>query len=111
MSDDPYTLSTQHSNFVFTSLNATQQQRDLYPHETKHKIKLELEAKRFRSIDMSEHWPEPPDRCTIERRHRLSRQTFLKDFVKKQKPVIITGLMEDWPALDSWDFEKLGKEL
>nr|WP_225785179.1 cupin-like domain-containing protein [Xenophilus sp. Marseille-Q4582] len=34
----------------------------------------------------------------IERRHRLSRETFLREHYSVNRPVIITGMMEDWPA-------------
>ena len=35
----------------------------------------------------------------IERRHKLSRADFLDDFYSANRPVVITGMMEDWPAL------------
>ena len=99
-----------HSLNVFSTLNSTQHQH-LHPHEIKHKINLENEAQRIRSIDKMDCWPKPHDFCTIKRVHRPSREIFLQDFVEKQIPVILTGLMDDWPALHNWDFENLGKEL
>lgn len=35
---------------------------------------------------------------TIERRHRISRETFLREHYSVNRPVIITGMMDDWPA-------------
>lgn len=37
-------------------------------------------------------------RPVIERRHRLSRETFLREHYSVNRPVIITGMMDDWPA-------------
>ncbi len=39
----------------------------------------------------------------IERKHRLSREEFLQGYYSQNKPVIITGMMEDWPALQKWN--------
>ena len=38
----------------------------------------------------------------VPRRHRLSRETFLHDHYVAGRPVIITGMMDDWPALSKW---------
>jgi len=43
----------------------------------------------------------------IERRHRLSSDEFLRDYYCVGRPVIITGLMEEWPALGKWTLEFL----
>ncbi|RYF75263.1 MAG: cupin-like domain-containing protein [Comamonadaceae bacterium] len=34
----------------------------------------------------------------IERRHRISRDTFWREHYSVNRPVIITGMMDDWPA-------------
>jgi len=38
----------------------------------------------------------------IERRHRLSRDEFLEGHYCANRPVIIMGMMDDWPALRKW---------
>lgn len=35
----------------------------------------------------------------IARRHKLSRADFLKDHYSANRPVVITGMIDDWPAL------------
>ena len=42
---------------------------------------------------------------TIERRHKLSRGEFLEGFYSANRPVIITGMMDDWPALGKWSLD------
>ncbi|MCI4592201.1 cupin-like domain-containing protein [Sphingobium sp. BYY-5] len=46
------------------------------------------------------------DNAGIERRHKLDRATFLNDYYSANRPVVITGMMEDWPAL-GWTPEQL----
>jgi Cupin-like domain len=41
----------------------------------------------------------------IERRHKLSRDAFIRDHYSANRPVIITGMMDDWPALRKWDLD------
>jgi hypothetical protein len=41
----------------------------------------------------------------IERRHKLSRGEFLEGYYCLNRPVIITGMMDDWPALRKWSLE------
>ncbi|KAL6073144.1 Lysine-specific demethylase 8 [Balamuthia mandrillaris] len=38
-------------------------------------------------------------KCGIERVHVPSLERFYKDFMSKERPVIVTGLMDTWPAL------------
>ncbi len=42
----------------------------------------------------------------IECRHKLDRATFLNDYYSANRPVVITGMMDDWPAL-GWTGEQL----
>ncbi|MBV8468020.1 MAG: cupin-like domain-containing protein [Burkholderiales bacterium] len=46
-----------------------------------------------------------PDAKTVERRHRISRDEFLREFYSQSKPVIITGMMDDWPAMEKWSLD------
>lgn len=43
----------------------------------------------------------------VERRHRLSRDAFYRDHYLLNKPVIITGMLDDWPALEQWNIDYL----
>jgi hypothetical protein len=40
---------------------------------------------------------------TPERRGRISRAEFLERYYAANRPVVLTGLMEGWPALASWN--------
>jgi Cupin-like domain len=41
----------------------------------------------------------------VERRHRLSREDFLQEYYSTNRPVIITGMMDDWPAMRKWNLD------
>ncbi|MCA1685929.1 MAG: cupin-like domain-containing protein [Planctomycetia bacterium] len=41
----------------------------------------------------------------VERRHTLSRVDFLADHYSVNRPVVITGMMDDWPALRRWGLD------
>ena len=43
----------------------------------------------------------------IERRRALSDEEFDREYRKKLRPVVIEGLMDDWPALGKWSFDYL----
>jgi len=43
----------------------------------------------------------------IERRRKLSPTEFEQEYRKKMRPVVIEGLMDDWPALKKWNFDYL----
>jgi hypothetical protein len=46
-----------------------------------------------------------PASAQIERRERLPREEFLRDYYTTNRPVIITGMMDDWPALRKWSLD------
>jgi hypothetical protein len=52
-----------------------------------------------------------PAATEIERRHKLSRGAFLNDYYSASRPVIITGMMDDWPALRLWNLDYFGEKL
>jgi hypothetical protein len=52
-----------------------------------------------------------PCSTEIPRRHRLPRQQFLEDFYSTNRPVIITGMTDDWPALRKWSLDYFAKLL
>jgi len=43
----------------------------------------------------------------IERRTNLSGREFEEEYLKKNKPVVFTDLVKDWPATDKWTFDYL----
>jgi lysine-specific demethylase 8 len=38
----------------------------------------------------------------IERIHCPSIEEFLRDYMQKKKPVILTGCIDHWPAMKKW---------
>lgn len=43
-----------------------------------------------------------PEAGTIPRRHQLSREAFYQQYYLRNRPVIITGMIDDWPARSKW---------
>lgn len=41
----------------------------------------------------------------VERRDRISREELLERYYAANRPVVLTGLMDDWPALSRWSPE------
>jgi hypothetical protein len=41
----------------------------------------------------------------VERRHKLRRDEFLAGYYSTNRPVVITGMMEDWPAMKKWSLD------
>ena len=50
-----------------------------------------------------------PDWQRVERRHRLSRVEFLDSYYANNRPVVITGMMDDWPAMKKWNLDYFEK--
>ena len=50
-----------------------------------------------------------PESAEIERRHKLSRDEFLREYYSTNRPVIITGMMDDWPAMRKWNLDYFGR--
>ena len=48
-----------------------------------------------------------PDCTTIERREKLTRGEFYLRYYLNNRPVIITGMLDEWPAMKKWDFDYL----
>jgi hypothetical protein len=46
-----------------------------------------------------------PQSSAVERRHKLSRDEFLQEYYTTNRPVIITGMMDDWPAMRKWNLD------
>ena len=45
----------------------------------------------------------------IERREKLPLDRFLRDYFSTGRPLIMTGMMEDWPALRSWSLAEIDR--
>jgi len=52
-------------------------------------------------------WQLAPDYAVVEKRERLSRDEFEQRYVRGCRPVVITGLARDWPALKRWSPQDL----
>jgi Family of unknown function (DUF6065)/Cupin-like domain len=51
-----------------------------------------------------------PRSSEIEHRHKLSRDEFLREYYSTNRPVIITGMMDDWPAMGKWDLDYFDRQ-
>jgi hypothetical protein len=40
--------------------------------------------------------------CDIDRRENLSKEDFYQDYVSKGRPVLVSGLLDDWPGTTTW---------
>lgn len=47
-------------------------------------------------------YPMPLDLTAIERVTTITKKDFYNNYVKKQKPVVIEQLTQDWPAYEKW---------
>ncbi|MES2497618.1 MAG: cupin-like domain-containing protein [Pseudomonadota bacterium] len=52
-------------------------------------------------------WRQSPDATVIDRREGLSPDVFLRDYYANQRPVVIGGLVDHWPALSLWSADYL----
>lgn len=48
-----------------------------------------------------------PNSMTIDRREKLSRAEFYLRYYLNNRPVIITGMMDHWPAMQKWNYDYL----
>jgi hypothetical protein len=66
------------------------------------RLRLEL-AKREWMLELMERQRAlSPATLGIQRRAKLDPQEFLERYYSTNRPVILTGLLDDWPALGSW---------
>ena len=52
-------------------------------------------------------WQSAPGYAVVEKREHLSRDEFMERYVYGCRPVVITGLARDWPALRRWSPQDL----
>lgn len=48
---------------------------------------------------------------SVERVSSLSPEAFERDFLSPGRPVVLTGALDDWPAIAAWTPESLGRRL
>jgi hypothetical protein len=51
-----------------------------------------------------------PRSAEVDRRHRLPRDEFFDHYYAANRPVIITGRMDDWPAREKWGLDFLVRQ-
>jgi len=56
------------------------------------------------SLEIKSEWLSTDN---IERRENLSVEEFIRDFEEPNKPVLLQGVLDSWPALKEWDREYL----
>ncbi|XP_068714549.1 uncharacterized protein [Montipora foliosa] len=79
----------------------------LFPHELRRRKRLRQQQLYFEH--MTEQIKEQREaECTIERVHQPTKETFVENYMNRGKPVILTGMMDSWDAMKSWDFKQLG---
>ncbi len=54
---------------------------------------------------------ESPTVVSIDRRHQLSYEEFAEEYLFPGKPLIITGAINGWRALDNWTPEYFNKKI
>ncbi len=57
--------------------------------------------------NLQQLWESDPHFAQVERREQLTREEFVEGYVRRCRPVIITGLARDWPALTRWSPQDL----
>jgi hypothetical protein len=58
-----------------------------------------------------EHNRLDPESGEIAHRHRLTRVQLLRDYYSTNRPVIITGMIDDWPAMRNWSLDYFARTL
>ena len=41
----------------------------------------------------------------VDRVKSITKSAFIKQYVRPQKPLVIENLVDDWPAVQKWDFD------
>ena len=47
-----------------------------------------------------------PDYTHVEKRSRVSREEFMERYVRGCRPVVLTDMARDWPAMQRWSFDE-----
>ena len=101
---------------IFTTMIASGFARD----ESAHEINLAISSPYFRGSELLRNRLKKrdwllslyrklhrlhPRAGEIERRSKLCREEFLVEYYSRNRPVIITGMMDDWPAMRKWNLD------
>src|ERR1700730_15131408 len=70
-------------------------------------MSMSLETKRGHSVWDESYLASRKDSSfdQIDRRSSLSYEAFIREYLKRKRPVIITDGAKDWPALKTWNLE------
>ncbi|WP_167784695.1 cupin-like domain-containing protein [Ramlibacter rhizophilus] len=52
-------------------------------------------------------WEQAPDYAHVEKRSRVSREEFIERYVRGCRPVVLTDVTHDWPAMARWSPQDL----
>lgn len=52
-------------------------------------------------------WESAPTYGQIEKRHHVSTDEFVERYVRGSRPLVLTGVAEDWPAMTRWSPQDL----
>ena len=52
-------------------------------------------------------WEDDPQYRTVEKRHHVSREEFMRRYVRGSRPLVLTGVADDWPAMKRWSPQDL----
>lgn len=66
-------------------------------------------AKKYESVLLNQQRTRDlgSDADRVERRHAIGREEFLDHHVAASRPLVLTGVMDDWPARDLWSPQHL----
>jgi hypothetical protein len=56
-------------------------------------------------------WRQSPDATRVDRHEALAPDIFLRDYYANQRPVVIGGLVDHWPALSRWTADYLEEKV
>lgn len=56
-------------------------------------------------------WRQSPNATTVDRQEALAPEIFLRDYYANQRPVVISGLVDHWPALSLWNADYLERKV
>jgi Cupin-like domain len=73
--------------------------------------RLAQRLRKLESVLAHQHatWALAPGAGSVARRVSVTRDEFLRDFVAASRPLVLTGLAADWPALERWAPEQLAE--
>lgn len=79
---------------------------ELQPHEQRFKARLTTYEDYMRKLEVEDVWPIHGTHCTIPKIHKPNKDEFNEKCMKPGQACIITGMMDDWKAMNNWPFEK-----